>query len=246
MVKRLVGFMEYGNALGNLDALIKMSSPEELKMLDDLVKQRDEFTVYTNLSRRVQRGPSTLTEPDLDGDKFDRRGLAWITALARVELGSMLAAFTPARSPFESIAATPYDLPQYRELLLDGTRSHYGALLSDPQLIRISRASPATSGTAMLSYSRRLVLARSMLRATGKSIGTALSPAQRQELLSWKQSLDSMQAGFVSKIQQYLETMQSVTSRSSSSGMVNACGALLRAEKREVAAGTARVTPIGR
>ena len=55
-----------------------------------------------------------------------------------------------------------------------------------------------------------------------------------------------MQAGFVSKIQQYLETMQSVTSRSSSSGMVNACGALLRAEKREVAAGTARVTPIGR
>ncbi|MCA9165740.1 MAG: hypothetical protein KDA62_22285, partial [Planctomycetales bacterium] len=58
-INRLVGFQEYSNALQKLDRLSSLSTPEEFAVYDELVGQRDEFCIYTNLSRRWERQPSS-------------------------------------------------------------------------------------------------------------------------------------------------------------------------------------------
>ena len=125
-VTRLVGFMEYGNALANLDKLLKLSNEDEIKVYDEIVKERDEFAVYTNLARRLEPtgGTSIYEPPQGDEDDFQRRGLPWMTALARVELGAMLAAFTEVKNPFMSTLPNELDAEPFREILFDGARVH--------------------------------------------------------------------------------------------------------------------------
>ena len=236
---RLVGYYEYGNALRELDKLIKMSTQEELYELDKMVAERDEFTVYTNLSRKLRSGPSSLNEP-LD-EKREQRGLRWVTALARAELGAILAAFTDAPKPFEIVANPEFDLKEYREVLLDGARSHYWALVNDPRLRSITRSLRVNS--QVLSYSRRLVMARAMLRAAVKSGIDEYSPVQLRELSSWKESLDETQTYLTGKIRAHLQgTVNRSDPVTSSSEFIDACGALLRAETREISSGRATVT----
>jgi hypothetical protein len=201
MVRRLVGFLEYRHALMNLDSLVRMSAANELDVYDQLVKDRREFVVYTNLSRRVERGPSSLSEPRVPGDNFERRGLRWITALARVELGAMLAAFTDVPNAFEAIAAPQFDGQEYQNLLLDGIRSHYWALQNDPALLRVKGG--ADVGTETLAYSRRTRLAGQMLLAAGKS--GKYSPAQYQEIESWRTRLGALHFDLVAKIASHVD-----------------------------------------
>ena len=244
MVARLVGFLEYGKALQNFDTLISTLTEYEREAVDELVKERDEFAVYTNLSRGLQRVPSSLAEVAGAGDRndFQQRGLAWVMALARVELGAMLAGFTHVPSPFEAVRPSQYEMLQYIELLQDGARTHFWALRNDPALRQVARLSPQR--TEVLSYSRRLVITRAMLRA---ALGAGIrdyTPLQLRELAYRLQYLNDLQRGFRAKIEMYLAGAQS-TSRStkrSTGRFVAACRALLRAEQRELSAGTARVT----
>lgn len=95
----------------------------------------------------------------------------------------------------------------------------------------------------MLAYSRRLLVARSMLSAAIMTGQNRYTPIQTRELSSWKESLDELQAGFRLKIQMFLQSQTRITSRTSTkdSEFALACGALLRAEQRELRDGTARV-----
>ena len=237
---RLVGYYEFGNALRDLDKLIRLSSEDEVYELDKIVAEKDEFTIYTNLSRKLKSGPSSLNEP-IENER-ERRGLRWVTALARVELGSMLAAFTGVPTPYEIVANPKFDLPQYQELLLDGARTHYWALVNDPSMPKITRSLKVDE--QVLSYSRRLVMARAMLRAAVKSNIRDYSPVQLRELASWKESLDEAQSLIAGKIRAFVNgsTTTQVTSKSSSRDFTAACSAMLRAEARELKAGTANVT----
>lgn len=241
-VFRLVGFLEYGTALRYLDQLVSISTPQELQAMDELVAERDEFTIYTNLSRQLQRGPSTLAGAVQDQDNFARSGLSWVMALARVEVGSMLAAFTSVERPFAVVSPSPYDIQPYRELLLDGARMHYWALTQDPNLQSVTRMHAARP--EVLSYSRRLVLASALLRAAAEAGFGQFSPPQYQEMANWKQNLDSLQAGFVLKVQSYLATPETFSS-SRSRVYTNACLALTRGAEREIAAGTASIERFG-
>jgi hypothetical protein len=241
MVGRLVGFYEYANALDNLDRLVNLVSPSELAEIDKIVAEKDEFTVYTNLSRRLQRGPSSLgnAEAETQSDKYERRGLAWTMALARVELAAMLACFTRVPQPFEAVGPTDFDRAAYVELIQDGAKSHYWALVNDPMLESVTHM--RADQVPVLSYSRRLVLARAILGAAMRAGIKDYSPAQMSELTSWKDSLDKLQAGFVLKIEQFLETVRSTLklTNKASNNYVEACGALLRSEQREISAGRA-------
>jgi hypothetical protein len=153
----------------------------------------------------------------------------------------MLAAYTGVQDPFEAVQPTQYEMSQYGELLLDGTRTHYWALTGDPNLPRVTRLSP--SRKQFLSYSRRLILARAMLRAALKAGLGQYSPLQMREMASWKRQLDDLQAGFVIKIRDYLAGNSQSTTRADTQQFetVEACGALLRAESRELRSGNARV-----
>ena len=94
----------------------------------------------------------------------------------------------------------------------------------------------------MLSYSRRLALARAMLRATVKSGIADYSPSQFRELAVWKRDLDNVQLGLVAMIRAYLLQVETrVSSINTSRAFQDACLALLRAEKKERKAGTAKI-----
>lgn len=232
-MKRLVGFLEYGKALQNLDALISKCTVEELKAYDAIVKERDEFAVYTHLSRRLQPGPSRLAEvPRDEDDSFERRGIRWLTALARVEYGSMLAAFTTVDHPFAATQPKAFDQFEFLSILLDGARVHYWALMQDPFLRQVSRMSP--QNPAVLSYSRRMGLVQAIITAVLQA-GGPLAPEQVAELAQWKDRVDGYQAGFVYKIRSYLQETQRYTSTKtdrSSREYLAACGRALAAYAR--------------
>lgn len=246
-VRRLVGFTEYSQALDQLGRLVASLTPSELQQVDKFVASCDEYTVYTNLSRRVEFAPSSLTEvadpQDSQASPFKRQGLAWVMGLARVELAAMLATFTPIMEPFVFVNPTAFEMPAYQELLLDGARTHYWSLIRDPQLPHVLEK--RADNPEVLSYSRRLVLARSMLSGAIRVGIQGYSPIQLRELFSWKQSLDGLQQQFVTKIRYFLESVTGhvdVTRTKQYSEYIEACTFLLSAEESALKSGDATRT----
>ena len=114
-INRFLGFLEYQQALDRLDTLARTCTPNELAGFDSIVRQRPEFAVYSNLARDLPLGNTTLQiEPKRTGDDFKRHGLRWMMALARVELGAMLAVQTELPDPFWSLVRTDYDREVFR------------------------------------------------------------------------------------------------------------------------------------
>lgn len=231
-------------ALGYFDELLDKLTDDELQAVDEFISEKDSFTVYTNLSRRLESRPSTLTERPTSGeDTFGRRGLAWVMALARVEYAAILATFTTTPDPFVAVRPSAYEMPAYKSLLLDGTRMHYWSLTRDPMVKKVTNTSP--QNPIVLSYSRRLGLARRMLKAVAKAGLSELSPLQYRELANWKNNLDGLHAGLHLIIQSYLAAVQTRSAATTTSNeereFLQACSVQLQAERRELSAGTARV-----
>ncbi|MCA9212581.1 MAG: hypothetical protein KDB27_05930 [Planctomycetales bacterium] len=235
---QLVGFYEYGNALKHLTDLLNTANDEQLEAIDNIVRRRPEYAVYTNLSAKVETGPSSLSIPnDYRSENNKLEGLRGVIALARVELGSMLAGFTDARLPFLGTPVHEFYASEYQQMLLDGAKTHYWSLLNDPQLKQVMRTPP--ENPIVLAYSRRLVIARSMLAAAVRGGRREYNNIQMRELSSWKDSLDGVQAVLVGSIQAYLTEVSMATSRTNkkSTAFTEACNRMLQAEKRMKMAG---------
>lgn len=195
---RLVGYQEYSNSLSYLQRLVQSSTVDELKVIDAVVRDYGELGVYTNLSRRfAPQQPSPLAE--IGSDNYERRGLAWVMALARVELGAMLAGFSNQKDPFFAVGRpSPGELPALKELLWDGARTHYWALMADPQ---VERALEASAGSPRyMAHGRRLFLTLAFLEAATNLTSGELTPAQRQEASSWNKDLEKLGLLYVTKL----------------------------------------------
>lgn len=240
MVRRMVGYWEYLKALQNLDQLANSLTESEREELDEYVKQRNLFAVDGNLSKRMQVGNSTLT--DSKDAVEEHRGLNWMTALARVELGAMLSGYTNVPRPFEVVRPTPNDIDAYRYLLLDGIRSHYWSLKKDPSINYLLKS---TNIYNVLSYSRRMKMVRSMIGTLTRS-GRKWTYPEQQELVGWKSELDELSGLFIVSIRNYLtkhgESGTRTTKSSSSRYLTRICGAILQGERNELRAGTATQT----
>ena len=209
-IYRIVGFLEYSKALEFLDQLAALATPEELAAIDEIVKSEPEYTVYVNLSRQAEMGRSTLIEqPAGPDDDYARRGFRWVTALARVELGAMLAGFTNQQLPFATVAGKGYDLAEYRELLLDGAKMHFWALTKDPGFAAIMRQFNPTGTT--LAYLRRLNVASAFVFALAASSGQEFNPVQRQEVVTYAQKLDDSRVDIRLSIENYLKQVMANT-----------------------------------
>ena len=239
IVRRLVGFFEYSNALSNLDRLLSQLNEAQIDQLDLYVRRRSEYAVTTNPSTLPgdQRGNLALQQPP-----YERRGLRWVTALARVELGAMFAGFTDITQPFSRPGISGFDLQEFTQLLLDDARSHYLALMNDPQLLTLTRIGDMRR---ILSYGRRLIVARSLLRAAMEAGGDQYQTADRQELIAWKQTMDQVQRDLMAAISAYDYAYQNTTTRYTSTTeqtyLSRFCRPIMEAEKRELKAGTATV-----
>jgi hypothetical protein len=195
LVFRIVGFIEYGMALQHLDQFVSTAPREELELAEDLVRERPEFAVYTNLSRHFE-GPTFLREqPRDERDSFRRHGLEWVLALARVEAGAMLAGFTSHPGPFAAVAPKSYGVEAFRELLIDGLRTHYWTLKLDPVIQNYHRTGIPVNH--IITYGRRVSLARHFLQALVAGWGDQLLPIQRAELKTQDEEMRRLQLAFL-------------------------------------------------
>lgn len=151
----LVGFLEYGQALKRFDHLLSELSPGELEAVEQIVLADNRLALETNLSRRQEVAAGPLSEPGGPGESFRRHSLAWVMALARVETGAMLAAFTETPHPFRMVQPSEYEAAAYRELLLDALRTHFLSLPADTQWQQLA----SLEDQPLLAQQRRLTLA---------------------------------------------------------------------------------------
>ena len=265
-VRRIVGFLEYGMALGYFQQLLQKTTSEQQAELEEFVGDHESFRLFTHLARRVQPAQTTLASYPTDDTKpgkrregtlrtssassslteqTERTGLSWAMALARIELASILAAFTEMPDPFVNVRPTEFELPAYKELLLDGVATHYWTLARDPAVKRVTKISP--SNPAVLAYTRRLSLSRKMLRGLAKAAVGDFMPVQYRELSTWNRDLDRLHLGLLMAIEDYLATItrQSTEQGEKQREFVRACQQQLRGERSELRRGTAKVYNFG-
>lgn len=234
MVKRLVGYSEYMQALLHLDQLSRVMTDDERKGLDEYLVGNELFAVEANLAKELRS-----THGAMDGEA-EKRGLNWVTALARVELGAMLATYTQVPRPFEVVSPTSHDMDAYRHLLLDGVRTHYLAMRQDPNLENLFQQSQITK---VLSYSRRLDMMKSMMQTLAR-MGWEWSPTEAKALRDWYVSLDDFEGSLKSYVQSYLRSTSSrqETMHTRKREYVGRyCTIIAEGMAKEVAAGTATV-----
>jgi hypothetical protein len=199
--------LEYGAALRYLDELLRRLKPAELQAVDSLIRERAEFGIYSNIAKRLQTASSSLIPVSTSSQSNrENRGLAWVMALARVEVGGVLATFTGHPSPFESVAPSEFEMSAYRQLLLDGAQSHYWALANDPEVRRVAKIEP---NTQTLAYIRRLNVARHFLFAAIRSQTESLTPTQLAEAMSQKEQLEKLHRLYSQNVAEYMLVMNS-------------------------------------
>jgi hypothetical protein len=245
-VKRVVGYTEYGAALARFDRLLEIVTPGELEAIEKLVQGRDELAVYSNLSRRLEQKPGILSErSERSGDNYERRGLKWMMALARVELGAILAAFTENQDPFQMVRPSKYELPEYTEILEDSMRAHYWALRNDPVVKNLR--SGLTSDTQAIAYARRVAVAIEFIRAVRTLRGQEYSVNQRNELDKWQLELTELERSILYDVLGiHPSQTHSVTSSDPNKKSVidRACQCINQELTADLQRGQARLTPI--
>ncbi len=248
MVRRLVGFYEYGNALADLDQLVSLANEEDLEVIDEIISDRGEFDVYLTLPDKfTPQSESYSTSGAVSGtrgsgNEFRKSGLAWITALARVEFGAMVAGFTAEPNPFKDVTPDSHDYKSVMQLLMEGVAGHYSGLSKAPQFAKKGRAryKDATVQVA-LTLSRRARIARAMMAPLLAPGPSEYNPAQAYELAGYKSKLDEGQKRVNEDIKEFLATRRSAGTTSGTRRFVEGCASALAGERRELAAGTATV-----
>ena len=135
-----------------------------MKVYNAIVAEQDEFSFFSgvvlaaanNQGYRDDRKATEVTE------RFRKRGLAWLMALARVELGATLSMYGKVQNSFDLMAPDGYGRSEYFDLLVNDVAVHINALKTDPLLLKKSgKKAGADSETA--AYWRRLKIVNDML-----------------------------------------------------------------------------------
>ena len=138
-----------------------------------------------------------------------------MTALARVELGAMLAGFTEHPNPFAAVMGKGYDIVEFKEMLIDGAKIHFWALVNDPDFAEATKTFKPNGQT--LTYVRRLNVATAFVYSAGGLTGLELNPLQKEEVATYAKNLDDARSSFQAAIQLYLTTVFSQTNTKSNS-----------------------------
>lgn len=108
---KLVGYQEYQMALFHFETLLAATNEAEHKALDEMIADDPRFAVHSYISRQYDNldPKSTLklavarTEDPRAKGQYERRGIAWAVALARLEIGAMDALREPNMANFDEI-----------------------------------------------------------------------------------------------------------------------------------------------
>lgn len=241
--RRVVGFLEYGKALEHLDRLANWATPEELSAINSIIADREEFTVYNRLPEAFapESGSQVLTESR--ETVTEHLGLDWVIALARVEFGAIVAAFTDHPDPYMFVTDDSFARSATLKLLLEGVAGHYRSMRDEANFADFEKQ----NGTiySQLSYSRRVRIARAMLRPLVNTGPSSWTSEQARQIESCREYLEFAQTYLTAAIRSFLasRTYQGpTTTETRTREFAAACGRLLSAERREIRAGTARIT----
>lgn len=253
MVRRLVGFYEYGNCLADLDQLVSLADEDDLVAIDEIIADHKEFDVYLRLPEAFAPNAETETVVTSNqGDKypgsgreFRQNGLAWVTGLARVEFGAMIAGFTDQPRPFRNVTPQSHDYRSVMQLLAEGAAHHISALGQDPSFTGKGRIDPKDRSIyTSLKLSRRSSIAAAMLEPLLAPGASNYNREQAYQLSEAKSDLEDGAKLVNARISLFLASLVSTEDSSSTHTreFVQACGLQLRAERNEIEAGTATVT----
>ena len=165
-----MGTIEYLNAIKQLERLADISSPDEIEQYDLILNQQPEFSFYSGkviaevndqVDRRNVRSKSS--------NPFRKSSLAWMLALARVELGATVAMYGGIEDAFEFVAPRSFGKEEYCMLLADDAAAHLTALDGD-RLFRKKTKQRSAANSDTVAYLRRLKVIRDML-TTARSVG---------------------------------------------------------------------------
>lgn len=206
-IQRIVGYLEYSQALEKFAQLTSLCSLEELGVIDEIILSEPEFTIYTNLSRRIAPNKTLLLEqPMHEEGTFARQGLRWMIALAQAEVGAVLVGFADHPAPFRAVAGPGPHSSELKELLIDGARMHAWSLMNDEDFKRHLKRGSVSEYT--LTCIRRLNLAGAFLAAAKDEIQAELSEPQREELKGYAQFLVVARESLRARIQERLDSPQ--------------------------------------
>ncbi|MFK7768301.1 MAG: hypothetical protein AB8B55_13840 [Mariniblastus sp.] len=168
---RLVGSYEYGKCLESFMQLIKISTLDELPVYDTILNDRPEFTYFNGVSSAFNNFPNLAKADEITRTKFcdeyQKKGLRWMIALARIELGSTMSMYGESKTPFESVAKTNYDMEATMQVLSDDVTAHMKSLALEEGFKKVIKRGRDID-TWTIAYLRRLKLIRDMLSTLGR------------------------------------------------------------------------------
>lgn len=182
---RIVGSYEYFRAVFRLDRLASISTADEIAVYDRIIGQRDEYSYYAGMSTQSMLADSIDPAERSGREKFDslfrRSGLAWMLALARIELTATVAFYGDHRikQPFSIFPPTALDQEAFLLVLADDLQAHLTNLASDPGYAEVTKLRRMPDSWT-LAYMRRMHFLNSMIEilsaACGPEMATRLQP----------------------------------------------------------------------
>ncbi len=244
MARRVVGFLEYGNALDYLDRLASMSDEQDFAAIDSIIADHDEFAIFCELPGGFQIEGDNRRSVGQTSVPGGKQGLAWLIGLARLEFGAIVSGYTEHPSPYQYVQPDRYAYAETMQLLLEGVDSHYKALQQTNLSQDRFRGSDGVK--VALTLSRRLRIARAMLRPIMEPERSRYTSQQASQLEKAAVDLDNAQVSVNKGIREWLASTQQSYHRTGSvqRDFINACGQMLVAEQREIQAGTTQVRPV--
>lgn len=141
-------------------------------MYDEIIRERPRLAVELN----------PLFKTGAVGDLRFGHGFQWMTALARIELGAILALFTEVKTPFAVFDSPTQDRANYRELLVSGFQQHYAEMQADDSLADALRRKFQAAPQQALSVTRRLIMTVAMSRHAVDTWPDSFTETQLQQV----------------------------------------------------------------
>lgn len=227
---RLVGSYEYVKALDQFSRLIEKSTTDELQVYDRVLNDRAEFSFFNGINAAFEQLPdltqATPVERNQFRDKFMKKGLPWMMALARIELAATSSLYGEVESPFEALVTTEFGVEQYLSILKDDVVAHMKSLSQEPGFKEVLRRA-RKADTWTLAYLRRVKLIRDMLRtlerAGGPEVAAEIEPLAYELKKHQRELIDQVRTEVASNSSEYTATNKSTSVRSSGSTSVGKC-----------------------
>ena len=175
---RIVGSYEYGTSLSNFGKLVDSSTPEQIEVYDKLVGMKSEYSFYSGVASNMGLDTdfsSLDQESSTDVESsYLKHSLAWMMALARVELGATMSMYGDGmEDPFGkavTLGGVGFGAEEYLSVLVDDVAAHLKAVQNDDSYIR-TLAPEEEVGSLTLNHLRRTQLINDML---GKVISSQI------------------------------------------------------------------------